>query len=92
LSFRKEKRAKVALSFGSDAVLRETTEYLIAGERQAPFLLLSRKADLGGRDVVDVMIEIEKKIFAVLERGAQRLAEEKKKAQGKHGTDAPRTG
>jgi hypothetical protein len=90
--FLKREAGESGAVIGSDAVLRETMEYLIAGERQAPFLLLSRQADLGGRDVVDVMMEIEKKIFAVVERGAQRLAEEKKKTQGNHGTDAPRTG
>lgn len=61
----------------SDALLREIMEYLLVGERQAPFLLLSRSSDLGGRDVVDVLMEIEKKLIAVIERGARRMAETK---------------
>jgi len=79
--FLKEELGDIAAPIGSDALLRETLEFLLAGDRQAPFFLLSRRADLGGRDVVDLLMEIENKLREVIERGIKIQAEASDKEQ-----------
>lgn len=81
--FLKKELGESGSVIGSDALLRETIEFLFAGDRQAPFFLLSRRAVLGARDTVDVLMEIEKKLFAVIERGARILAERNTDSTGR---------
>lgn len=75
--FLKKEIGSVADPIGSDALLRESLEFLLAGDRQAPTFLLARRTDLGLDGAIDTLMEIEKKILAVVERGSKLLAENK---------------
>jgi hypothetical protein len=58
-----------------DALLREALEFLLAGDRQAPFFLLSRRTTLGSDGAIDLLMKIEEKVIAVVQRGSKILAE-----------------
>ncbi len=73
--FLKKEIGPIANPIGSDALLREALEFLLAGDRQAPFFLLSRRTTLGPDGAIDLLMEIEKKVIAVIQRGSKILAE-----------------
>jgi hypothetical protein len=73
--FLKKEIGPIANPIGSDALLREALEFLLAGDRQAPFFLLSRRTTLGSDGAIDLLMEIEKKVIAVIQRGSKILAE-----------------
>jgi len=75
LEFLKKEIGPIANPIGSDALLREALEFLLAGDRQTPFFLLSRRTTLGSDGAIDLLMEIEKKVIAVIQRGSKILGE-----------------
>lgn len=78
-TFLKKEIGDVADPIGSDQLLREALEFLLAGERMAPAILLSRRTALGLLGATEVLMEIEKKVFEVARRGMKILAERREK-------------
>lgn len=57
----------------SDEVLKEAMEFLLAGDRLAAVFLLTRKERVDFRVATDALMEMERKIAGVIERGARLL-------------------
>ena len=57
----------------SDEILKELMEFLLSGDRLAAVFLLAKRARLDLREATDAVMEIERRIFAVVERGTRRL-------------------
>jgi hypothetical protein len=55
-------------------VLREALEFLFAGDRQTAVFLLARTSRLDLRQVIDLMIEVEKVVAQVIARGYRVIA------------------
>lgn len=77
--FLKKEIGSTADPIGSDALLREALEFLLVGDRLAPAFLISRRTSLGLDGAIDLLMEIEKKVFAVIQRGSTILAERREK-------------
>lgn len=60
----------------SDEVLKELMEFLLSGDRLAAVFLLSRRVRLDLREATDALMEIERRLFAVVRRGARLLDQE----------------
>ena len=61
----------------SDEVLKELVEFLLSGDRLAAVFLLVRRARLDLREATDALMEIERRLFVVVERGAHLLEQER---------------
>lgn len=57
----------------SDEVFKELMEFLLSGDRLAAIFLLTRRASVDFRDATDALVEIERRIFKVVERGSKIL-------------------
>ena len=68
-SFLKKEVSEIASPIPSDAILRETLEFLLSGDRQAAVFLLTRATKLDFRASFDLLMEIESKLKEVVERG-----------------------
>lgn len=66
----------------SDEVLKELMEFLLSGDRLAAVFLLARRAHLDLREATDALMEIERRIFAVVERGARILTQSRSSGFG----------
>lgn len=66
--FLKKVAGDAASPIPSDDVLRECLEFLLAGDRLAAVFLLARAAKLDLREATDTLMEVEKRIAAVLSR------------------------
>lgn len=77
-AFLKREVAEAGAIVPSDDLLREAMEFLLAGDRLAAVFLLSRAAQIDLREATDALMEIEKRIFAVVERGAKLLHEKQR--------------
>lgn len=75
--FLKGEIAEAARIVPSDGVLREIMEFLLSGDRLAAVFLLVRRANVDFREATDCLMQIEKGIFGVVERGS-RLLEQKR--------------
>src|SRR5882724_3034884 len=84
--FLKKEVGEAAAIVPSDDLLKELMEFLLSGDRLAAVFLLARRAHLDLRDATDALMEIEKRIFAVVERGAKIITEQRRTASK---TDAP---
>lgn len=89
-SYLKKEIGGLAEPIGSDALLREALEFLLAGDRMTAFYLLSGRTNLGTRRSIDLLMEIEKKVLAVVERGSRALAQQREAAQQGVAADQPR--
>lgn len=69
----------------SDGMLKELMEFLLSGDRLAAVFLLVRGARLDLREATDALMEIERRIFAVVECGARML--EHKRLTGSAATE-----
>ncbi|UUZ73313.1 hypothetical protein LP415_08515 [Polaromonas sp. P1(28)-8] len=76
-SFLKKEVGEVAAIVPSDELLQEVLEFLLAGDRLAAVFLLARRAHLDLREATDTLMEIEKRVFAVVERGVRLLSEQR---------------
>lgn len=88
--FLRKEIGELATPIGSDALLREALEFLLAGDRMTAFYLLSRRTTLGADKSIDLLMEIEKKVMAVIERGSHLLAQQREAAQQGVPADRPR--
>lgn len=61
----------------SDEILKELMEFLLSGDRLAAVFLLARRARLDFRVATDALIEIERRIFAVVARGTNILEQKR---------------
>ncbi len=68
-SFLKKEVGELASPIPSDAILRETLEFLLSGDRQAAAFLLSRTTKLNLRASIDLSMNIESKLKEVIQRG-----------------------
>jgi hypothetical protein len=84
-AFLKKEVGDAGTSVPSDDLLKEVLEFLLAGDRLAAVFLLSRRARLDLREATDTLMEIEKRVFSVVERGARVLSEQRE-AQLETGT------
>ncbi len=57
----------------SDEILREIMEFLLSGDRLAAIFLLTRRSGVDFRVATDALMEIERRIFKVVERGSKIL-------------------
>jgi hypothetical protein len=87
-AYLKKEIGSVADPIGSDTLLREALEFMLAGDRMTAFYLLSRRSTLGADGSIDLLMEIEKKVLAVIERGSRVLTQQREAAQ--HGVPADR--
>lgn len=76
-AFLKKEVGEAATVMPSDELLQEALEFLLAGDRLAAVFLLSRRAQLDLREATDALMEIEKRVFAVIERGAKIISEQR---------------
>ena len=83
--FLKKEIGSVADPIGSEALLREALEFLLVGDRLAPAFLISRRTNLGLDGAIDLLMEIEKKVFAVIQRGSKILSERREKVADQPG-------
>lgn len=72
-AFLKKEVGEAALAVPTDDLLRECMEFLLAGDRLAAVFLLARAARLDLRDATDTMMEMERRLAAVIGRGAKAL-------------------
>lgn len=75
-AFLKQEIGDAATMVPSDELLQGALEFLLAGDRLAAAFLLSRRAQLDLREATDALMEIEKRVFAVIERGAKIVSEQ----------------
>jgi hypothetical protein len=68
----------------SDAVLRESLEFILAGDNLAATFLMSRTMKTSLRDSIDLLMDIEERIKKVAKRGYALLKE-----QGRKGSNSP---
>lgn len=64
----------------TDDLLRELMEFLLSGDRLAAVFLLVRKEQMDMRVATDALMEIERRIAAVVERGAKVLQDKKEQS------------
>ena len=76
-AFLRREVGEAAAIVPSDELLQETLEFLLAGDRLAAVFLLARRAQLDLREATDALMEIEKRVFAVVQRGAKLLNEQR---------------
>jgi len=88
--FLRREIGELATPIGSDALLREALAFLLAGDRMTAFYLLSRRTTLGADNSIDLLMEIEKKVMAVIERGSRLLAQQREAVQQGVPADRPR--
>ncbi len=79
--FLKKEIGDAAAPVPSDDLLKETLEFLLAGDRLAAIFLLSRRARIDFREATDCLMEVEKRVFAAIERGAKILSERRRSQQ-----------
>jgi len=72
-SFLKKEVGELARSIPSDAILRETLEFLLSGDRQAAAFLLARVTKLDLRASIDLSMGIESKLKEVVQRGMKNM-------------------
>jgi len=72
-AFLKKEIGEAASAIPTDELLRECMEFLLAGDRLAAAFLLARAARLDLREATDTMMEVERRIGAVIGRGAEAL-------------------
>ena len=72
-AFLKKEVGQAASAIPSDQLLLECMEFLLAGDRLAAVFLLARAARLDLREATDTLMEVERRISAVIERGAKAL-------------------
>lgn len=75
-AFLKKEVGEAAGMVPSDELLQEALEFLLAGDRLAAVFLLSRRAQLDLREATDALMEMERRVFAVVERGSKILSEQ----------------
>ena len=66
--FLKKEIGAIAEPIHPDILLREVIELLLVGDRLASLFLISRRTTLEGLTAINLLREIEKKLFAILER------------------------
>lgn len=79
-AFLRKEIGELATPIGSDALLREALEFLLTGDRMTAFYLLSRRTTLGADKSIDLLVEIEEKVMAVIEKGSRILAQKRQAA------------
>jgi len=80
-AFLRKEIGELATPIGSDALLREALEFLLAGDRMTAFYLLSRRTTLGVDRSIDLLMEIEKRVMSVIERGSKLLSQHREAAK-----------
>lgn len=73
--FLKKEVGAAADLVSTDELLKELMEFILSGDRLAAVFLLSRRERLDLRVATDALMEIERRIAAVVERGANALRE-----------------
>ena len=68
-AFLKREIGDVATPLTSDAVLREVIEFILSGDRQAAAFLVARSTRLDFRGAIKLLMAMDDKIKAVIERG-----------------------
>lgn len=81
-AFLKKEVGDAAASVSTDELLKELMEFLLSGDRLAAVFLLSRRERMDLRDATDALMEIERRISEVVERGAKLLKEKQEQAHG----------
>ena len=76
-AFLKKEVGDSASAVPTDELLRECMEFLLAGDRLAAVFLLARAARLDLREATDTMMEVERRLAAVIGRGAKALEDKK---------------
>jgi hypothetical protein len=71
--FLKGELGDVAAALPSDAILREVIEFLLTGDRQAAVFLSARTTRRDFRRAIDLIIAIDDKLKAVIQRGLKRI-------------------
>ena len=79
-AFLKKETGDAAIRIPTDQLLRECIEFLLAGDRLAAVFLLARRAIIDLRDATDILMEVEKKLSAVIVRGA-KIGQERNRAE-----------
>lgn len=88
-AFLRKEIGELAAPIGSDALLREALEFLLAGDRMTAFYLLSRRTTLGADKSIDLLMAIEKKVMSFIERGSKLLSQKREAAQQRVPADRP---
>lgn len=88
-AFLRKEIGELAAPIGSDALLREALEFLLAGDRMTAFYLLSRRTTLGADNSIDLLMAIEKKVMSFIERGSKLLSQKREAAQQRVPADRP---
>lgn len=73
-AFLKREIGDAAAPIPSDAVLRELIEFILSGDNMAATFLIVRTANLDPRKAIDILMEIDKRLRAVVQRGYELLA------------------
>lgn len=81
-SFLKEAIGSVAAPIGSDAVLREALEFLLAGDHFAAAFLVARSTKLDLRASIDLLMAIQQRVQEVVDRGLRKFASERRDSGG----------
>lgn len=72
-TFLKREIGEIAAPLPSDAVLREVFEFMLSEDRQAAAFLITRVTPLDLRAAIDLLMAIDEKLKAVIERGFQMM-------------------
>jgi hypothetical protein len=72
-AFLKREIGESAARLPSDAILREVIEFLLSGDRQAAAFLVARATPVDFRTAIDLLMAIEDKLKAVIERGFKKM-------------------
>jgi len=68
-AFFKREIGVLTAKFPSDPILREVFEFLLSGDRQAAAFLVARSTSMDLRGAINVLMEIEKILKGIIERG-----------------------
>ena len=77
-AFLKRKIGETAKQFPSDAVLRESLEFILTGDRMAASFLVVRTTKLGLRESIDLLRDVEAKLEEVIKHGFEIMNSERK--------------
>jgi hypothetical protein len=81
LTFLIEQLGEMASHYTRRTVIKEVLEFLLVGDRQSAVFLTAKHARLDIRKSIDLCMAIEKKLAEIIERGRQKLGEEKEAKQ-----------
>lgn len=70
-AFLKKEVGEEAAKIQPDEILRETLEFLLAGDRLAAVFLISRRVGLSMDDAMDTLMAMDERLVAVIKRGQE---------------------